>query len=177
MTADDVLEVLARLDAAGIRWWVDGGWGVDALLGAQTRSHDDLDLAVELCDVPRLVAALPGFEELDTGEWPSAYVLQDRSGRRLDFHPLEVDEAGDGWQARMDGGRHRWSREALAATGSIGGRPVRCTSPEFQVEAHLFPGHDDVDWADTHALCERFGLELTEPEPPGFVHSRRVNER
>jgi hypothetical protein len=27
MTADDVLDVLRRLDAAGIDWWIDGGWG------------------------------------------------------------------------------------------------------------------------------------------------------
>src|SRR5258708_7387144 len=26
--------------------WIDGGWGVDALLGHQTRKHDDLDVAV-----------------------------------------------------------------------------------------------------------------------------------
>lgn len=28
-----MIDVLDRLDAAGIEWWVDGGWGVDALLG------------------------------------------------------------------------------------------------------------------------------------------------
>ena len=26
---------------------IDGGWGVDALLGEQTRTHDDLDVAVQ----------------------------------------------------------------------------------------------------------------------------------
>jgi hypothetical protein len=33
MTATDVLEVLGRLEAAGLAVWVDGGWGVDALVG------------------------------------------------------------------------------------------------------------------------------------------------
>ena len=37
MTATDVHAVLDVLDAAGIRVWVDGGWGIDALLGRQTR--------------------------------------------------------------------------------------------------------------------------------------------
>lgn len=32
MTADDVLEILRRLDDAGIEWWIHGGWGLDALL-------------------------------------------------------------------------------------------------------------------------------------------------
>jgi hypothetical protein len=37
--------------------WIDGGWGVDALLGVQTRPHKDLDVAVE----PKQVAALREF--------------------------------------------------------------------------------------------------------------------
>lgn len=32
MSPDDVVAVLDRLDAAGIEWWVEGGWGVDAPL-------------------------------------------------------------------------------------------------------------------------------------------------
>jgi lincosamide nucleotidyltransferase A/C/D/E len=46
MTASDVLEVLGRLEAAGLAVWVDGGWGVDALVGETTREHADLDLVV-----------------------------------------------------------------------------------------------------------------------------------
>lgn len=36
-----VLDVLAAFDAGGIDYWVDGGWGIDALLGRQTREHRD----------------------------------------------------------------------------------------------------------------------------------------
>jgi lincosamide nucleotidyltransferase A/C/D/E len=32
MGEDDVLEVVGRLEAAGVEVWLDGGWGVDALL-------------------------------------------------------------------------------------------------------------------------------------------------
>src|ERR1700733_11104567 len=41
--------VLALMDAfvaAGVSAWVAGGWGVDALIGHQTRRHYDLDLVV-----------------------------------------------------------------------------------------------------------------------------------
>lgn len=40
MTADDVCGFLGLMDAHGIRVWLDGGWGVDACLGYQTR-HDE----------------------------------------------------------------------------------------------------------------------------------------
>ncbi|HSD01590.1 MAG TPA: hypothetical protein VLB81_04435 [Gaiellales bacterium] len=36
MSAAAVVDVLDRLDKAGIEWWVEGGSGVDALLGAHT---------------------------------------------------------------------------------------------------------------------------------------------
>src|SRR5204863_9081177 len=125
------------LDAAGVDWWIDGGWGVDALLGYETRPHDDLDFAVRLEDIERLPAIFPEFRRAENDEWPSAYVLRDERGRQLDLHPLEFDERGDGWQPQRGGPPARWPREGLAARGRIAGRDVRCTSPEFQVEAHL----------------------------------------
>jgi GrpB-like predicted nucleotidyltransferase (UPF0157 family) len=174
MTAADVLEILDRLDAAGVEWWIDGGWGVDALLGYETRPHDDLDFAVRLEDVERLAAVFPEFRQVQHEDWPSAYVLRDERGRQLDFHPLELDEHGDGWQPQLGGPAARWPREALEARGRIGGRDVRCTSPEFQVEAHLYEGYDDVDWAAVAALCERFALPVPSGGPPGFVQERRT---
>ena len=44
MNAEQVLEVLDLLKRSGIDPWVDGGWGVDAIVGTQSRSHGDLDL-------------------------------------------------------------------------------------------------------------------------------------
>jgi lincosamide nucleotidyltransferase A/C/D/E len=64
MAAADVIEVLDQLDASGIRFWVDGGWGVDALLGRETRLREDLDVVVgrdDLRAVRTSLAAL-GFE-------------------------------------------------------------------------------------------------------------------
>jgi len=173
VTAGDVLEILDRLDAAGIDWWIDGGWGVDALLGHETRAHDDLDFAVRAEDIDRLANVFPEFRRVDEDQWPSAYVLRDARGRELDFHPLERDEQGNGWQPQAGGGRALWPREALAARGVIAGREVRCTSPGFQVEAHLYEGHDDVDWEAVVALCERFELPLPPGGAPGFVQERR----
>lgn len=42
-----MLDVLDALDRAGVSHWVAGGWGVDVLVGIETRPHRDLDLAVD----------------------------------------------------------------------------------------------------------------------------------
>jgi hypothetical protein len=47
MELGEVLGVLADLTEAGCSVWVAGGWGVDALVGRQTRLHRDLDLALD----------------------------------------------------------------------------------------------------------------------------------
>ncbi len=60
MEATDVLDVLAVLAEDGVPVLLDGGWGVDALLGAQHRDHDDLDLVVGEEHVEAALASLVG---------------------------------------------------------------------------------------------------------------------
>ena len=159
MTAADVAEVLDALDAAGVEIWLDGGWGVDALLGEQTRPHDDLDLVVSRADLERVRAALPEFEHDDTLEpgLPARFVLRDPRGRQIDLHPVEFDERG-GWQELPDGTRGLYPHEHLDATGTIGGRGVRCISAELQLRHHQGYEPTPRDEHDVAALVERFGL-------------------
>jgi lincosamide nucleotidyltransferase A/C/D/E len=175
VTAEEVVDVLDRLHAAGIDVWVEGGWGVDALLGEQTRPHDDLDLGVRLEDVDRICAVLSEFDRSDE-EWPSSFVLRDAEGCKVDCHPLAFDEHGDGWQANASGGApYRWPRAELQARGRIAGVEVPRISPELQIRWHVYPGFDDVDWQDVRLLCERFDLEPAPEcrERPGFRDGRR----
>ncbi len=91
MTGADVLHVIDLLEAAGVPVWVDGGWGVDALLGEQTRPHDDLDLALEHRDLVRFLQAMgdAGFRLLrDDG--PFNKVLVDEAGRTVDYHVFDA---------------------------------------------------------------------------------------
>jgi lincosamide nucleotidyltransferase A/C/D/E len=167
--------VLSRLDTAGIWYCVEGGWGVDVLLGEQTRKHGDLDLGVRAEEVDPLCSALGEFAR-DDAEWPSSVVLTDRRGRRVDAHPLAFDDAGDGWQANARGGEpYRWPGEHVDACGRIAGREVRCISPELQLRWHEHEDFDDVDWADMGALAGRFGLPAPGPRP-GFVSARRAGD-
>ena len=142
MRADDVLRVLDDLEAGGLTVWVDGGWGVDALVGRTTRDHADLDLAI---DRDELARARFVFEELgfrhDPGVepgLPARLVLRDAAGRQVDVHPLRFDDNGDGWQQLSDTGDD-WGcypADGLSAWGSIGGRRVRCLTAELQLRFH-----------------------------------------
>jgi len=174
VTADDVVGALDRLDAAGLWYCVEGGWGVDALLGEQTRPHDDLDLAVRFEDVEAVCAAFPELGR-DDAEWPSSFVLSDEGGRKLDCHPLELDADGDGWQPSRHGDAYRWPAGHLDARGSIGGRDVRCIDAELQLRWHRYEGLDDVDWEDMRRLCDRFRLPVPPhlERRPGFLAPKR----
>ena len=95
ITAPEALAILDALAEAGIEAWVDGGWGVDALLGEQTREHEDLDLVIALDDGGKAAEALSvlGFA-LTEDERPTRFVLGHADGRRIDFHTVVFDEEG-----------------------------------------------------------------------------------
>jgi len=54
MTAVKVIDLYTSLENLGVEIWVDGGWGVDALLGEQTRPHKDLDTSIQQKDISML---------------------------------------------------------------------------------------------------------------------------
>src|SRR5215468_1002191 len=97
MSAGDVVTVLNQLEAAQVQTWLDGGWGVDALLGRETRPHDDLDLVVARADASMVVTALTvlGFTHASDVEpgLPARLVLRDRADRRVDLHLVVFDGA------------------------------------------------------------------------------------
>jgi lincosamide nucleotidyltransferase A/C/D/E len=161
MTADDVLEVLDLLAAAGVQAWVDGGWGVDALLGTETREHDDLDLAVPIQSVGsvRDALGLAGFTTLR--DWlPVALALRDPRGREVDLHPLSPTADGGGDQAQLHGPPFHYPPPTL---GTVAGRAIRCVPAEAQVRAHLGYPPTAKDSRDLDLLRERFSLTLPPP--------------
>ena len=164
MSAEDVHEVLDCLARAGVPVWVDGGWGIDALTGAQHRPHDDLDLVVphDRADEVRAALARLGFApHIDWGV--TRFVLRDVADRRVDFHPVTFDTTGAATQELQDGRLCLYPAEGFTGTGTIGGRPVRCLTAAVQALHHLGYEPQEKDRHDLRLLRDHLGLELPAP--------------
>jgi len=164
MTEYDVLELKRAVNEAGADFWIDGGWGVDALLGEQTRPHADLDIALEGKDeqVIKQVFTTMGFKDVprdDTRPWN--YVLGDDKGRQLDFHIVNLDANGNGIYGPPENGQ-MYPAAAFTGEGKIGGQKVKCISPKVMVSFHSGYTLKEKDYHDVKALCDKFGIPLPE---------------
>ena len=161
MSNSDVLEVIEVLGASSIDVWLDGGWGVDALLEEQTRPHDDLDVVVKLADIDVITDTLAkhGFA-MSENELPTRFVVRDSNDRRIDFHPVTFDETGGGLQRQPDGTDYRYPPEGFLGKGKVGGKTVNCLSAEVQMECHTGYEPDDNDRHDVQALHSKFGIPM-----------------
>jgi lincosamide nucleotidyltransferase A/C/D/E len=159
MDARSAADLVRFLEQNNLEVYVDGGWAVDALLGTQTRPHDDLDIAIPHKYVPALRALLSarGFREwpLD-GSWECNFVLADEEGHRLDVHSYTLDSSG----INIFG--VGYIGEDLSASGSIDGYAVRCICARSLVKFHTGYALDENDYHDVRLLCDRFGLAMPE---------------
>ena len=158
----DVTRFLKMVDEAQICVWIDGGWGVDALLQAESRSHRDLDIIIDANDASRL-KAVSSHNGYQTRQDPSGnnFILTDNGGNEIDVHVVSFDARGFGVFGLPDGRVWPLPPSAFAGRGSIARRTVRCLSPEAQVLCHAQgyePTAKDID--DMQRLQERFGVAL-----------------
>jgi lincosamide nucleotidyltransferase A/C/D/E len=161
MTSTDVCELHRRFRALGVEVWIDGGWGVDALLERQTRPHDDLDIVIQQKDVPKLRRLLEaeGYRDVprdDTSPWN--FVLGDDQGREVDIHAVVFDSMGNGLYGSVEKGV-MYPAGSLHGTGLIGGEIVRCIAPEWMIRFHSGYVLKEKDIRDVTALCEKFGID------------------
>jgi lincosamide nucleotidyltransferase A/C/D/E len=151
MGEDDVLNVLTGLADAGLKAWVDGGWGVDALLGTTSRTHDDLDLVVHAGEIDTVREALTqtGFTIVLRDWLPNALALADHEGRSVDLHPVAPSLDGGGDQTLLDGGTFHYPPPVA---GSIGGTRVLCVDASTQLLCHTGYALTDKDHHDIARL-------------------------
>lgn len=156
-----------KLDSLGVESWINGGLGVDALLERETRSHSDLDIAMQEKDALKLreVLVRQGYhdvQEPDASRWD--FVLCDNAGHEVDVHTFIWDAKGHVVEGI------KYPDGSLTGVGKIGDHPVRCISPEHMVKFQSGYKLRNSDIQDVAALCERFNIEY----PEEYTHLRRT---
>ncbi|HSB66630.1 MAG TPA: hypothetical protein VLD65_08620 [Anaerolineales bacterium] len=186
VTQDEVIQLYQRFEDNAIWVWLNGGWGIDALLGECTRPHKDLDIFVLVDDVTRLnqLLAPDGYkfkktwsENLTTVDSSgntieTGYVLSDPDGRELDVHAFRFDPQGNGIPAWQVEEGFILTPQDLSGVGSIDGFRVRCQSAENQMLCHMGYVIPDHQWPDLDALHERLGVKF-----PAEIAAQRLSHR
>lgn len=160
ITEKDAIEIINEAEKHGIAVFLDGGWGVDALLEEQTREHNDIDLFMEKRHAETFVSLLKqkGFNEVpEEYTTPAHTIWQDARNRIVDLHLYEP--AGDD-SFLFEG--NRYPADTFSAVGRIAGKEVRCIPPREQVLFHCGYESDANDLHDVKLLCERFGIPVPE---------------
>lgn len=153
------MELLDLFEANDIDVIVDGGWSIDALLGKQTREHNDLDLAVNRKQAKNLreILGTHGYQEIRR-DGEANLVLADSNGNEIDVHIFEFDKENNNIYGI------EYPCESLKGTGTIGDRTVKCISPKYMVEfiaewVHKWP----QKYAEAiPALCKKYSIPLPE---------------
>lgn len=165
VTEADVVALLSLFEREGIEFWIDGGWGIDALLGRQTREHGDLDVVIDRQEetTTRHVLENAGFYEVNM--WfttPAHTVWHHDDGRAVDLHVVVFNDEGDG----VFGDEGVYPAESFTGRGVIGGRDVRCMSVSAQVEFHRGYELRQQDHHDIGSLHAEFGFVLPDEYRP-----------
>jgi 2'-5' RNA ligase len=153
----ELLRVCGALNDQRLSFWIAGGWGLDALVGCETRRHGDLDLVLDrfrddFASINTLVTGL-GYQRkrpLGGTLWfPDAEVYEDSRGHRMEFlnvnwelligidallgpdQTLEHDTAGETNQARQFFLKH------CTSTGALDGVSMPTLSVAAQQLFHL----------------------------------------
>jgi len=143
----EVVRVLDAFQEAGLRFWVTGGWGVEALVRAQTRTHDDLDLVLAEYErsepAARKVLGSLGYVHLfstrdDSCQMPRCSSFEDAVGHRVELVSLAWEwlAAELGIVVKAGGPVPDHLVQAVSAVGMVGDRQVPCLSADAQVFLH-----------------------------------------
>ncbi len=169
MTEQDAASLLKMFEDIGVDVWLDGGWGVDALLGYQTRSHNDLDIFIEKKNSKIFLKMLSdeGYSERKM-EYTTANhtVWCDHHDRIIDLHLFEFRDA-----ETLSFDNEVYPSYILNGRGIIGGIKVNCLTAQAQLLYHQGYDHDENDVHDVLLLCKKFDL----PIPGEYENARNGN--
>lgn len=173
MSAESATAILTALDARQAQVWVGGGWGVDALLGEQTREHTDLDLWLDAKTIEPLFVTIGelGIDRVYPwpGDRPWNFVLHDGGHLRIDLHCFEPASA-DTLHYGAFSENQTFPRTALSGQGLIDGMAVQCERPDWAVQWHCGYPPRPIDHHDVSRLCDRFDLALPKHSADGSAY-------
>jgi len=170
MTAEKLLKIYRDLEDMGIRITLDGGWGVDALLGKQTRLHKDIDFLTERKDLSKVKSyfANKGYVLSESEPADERHFVLEGPDGIADIHVIEFDDRGKALYV-TPGKESSFPREAFKGTGTINGVKVRALTPEFRIECLtraygvvVRTGYvlSEKDYKDLSAISEKFDIPM-----------------
>lgn len=148
-----IIDMMKELD---IEYWVEGGWGIDVLIGKQTREHRDIDIDFDSEKEELLINKLESLGyQMTTDERPTRAELYHPEHGFIDIHPFVLDTPGMMKQANPFGGwfelEDSWFTESV-----FEGRTIPCVSVEGQRLFHSGYELREVDQIDLKSLDEVF---------------------
>lgn len=169
MSADEVVALVDHLEAQGIVYQINGGWGVDALVGSQTREHSDVDVFVDsfaFAQVADWLLARGYTEEQDFLPVSVWYVqLTDDRLNRVDLHPMVLDDEGNGYQSG-EHERYFHHRADTRTHGTIAGRSVVVGNRDHLISLHQGYQLQESDLHNLMQLEKLRGPEVGRVELP-----------
>ncbi len=162
MTAKDVVDIYSQLNDNKIDAWIDGGWGIDALIGELTRPHGDLDIIIQEKDVTQIKELLgdQNYKILQRDDLADNYFhMSDGKGHEIDITAIHFDEKGDGIFGPAENNEMN-PADSFGGIGKINGQEVKCVSLEYAIKFRLDHEIAKHDAEDIIALCKKFGLEI-----------------
>lgn len=162
MTAEYVVKFYQELEKLNIDAWIDGGWGIDALIGMQTRPHGDLDIIIQEKDVSQIKQLLKswGYKVLERDDLAYNYFhMADKSDHEIDITAIQFDEKGDGIFGSAENNEMN-PRNSFDGLGIIGDYKVKCISVEYAIKFRLDHEIAAHDAEDVRALCQKFKIEV-----------------
>lgn len=99
-------EALVHLAGVGIDWCVVGGWAIDLWLGRETRTHEDLEIAILRDDFASIRKHLGAFDLHSVG---------DGEVRRLAPHEMPAADKHQNWV--LDSAANAWRMDIMMEPG------------------------------------------------------------
>lgn len=151
-TKEDLMTIINLLEDSNIKYWIDGGWGVDILAGKQTRNHRDIDVDFDAQHTEELLKILLKYGyEVDTDWKPVRIELYSEKYGYLDIHPFILNEDGTSKQADLEGGFYEFEKDFFS-NAIFEGKTTPCISLKGQKIFHSGYELRDKDKQDISVL-------------------------